>query len=93
MRLNDPGRNAVKCAEANVRAHPRQRRETLRVVGPIQSVRTEVGIAGTVIEMRRVENEQVETGGVARQNPRRAAEQIIVDMRGLSVASLANTAG
>ncbi len=88
MRVNDLGPERVDRAEADVRADPRKRREPLRIVGPVESVRPEIRIAGPVVEMRRVDREQVETGSVAGQDPRRAAEQIVVDMRRLRVGQL-----
>ena len=88
VRVNDLRPVVVDRAEADVRADPRKRREPAGVVGPVQSVGTKVGIARPVVEMRRVDGEQVEAGRVTGKDSRRAAEQIGVIVRRLSVGEL-----
>ena len=88
MRVNDLGPERIDRSEPDVRANPRKRREPLRIVGPVKPVGPEIRIAGPVVEMRRVDREQVEPGRVAGEDPRRSAEQIVVSMRRLRVGKL-----
>ena len=88
MRLNDLGPERVDRAKTDVRADPRERREPLRIIGPVKPVGPEVRIAGPVVEMGRVDREQVETCRLAAENPRRSAEQIVVGVRRLRVGEL-----
>ena len=88
MRVNDLRSERVDRAKPDVRADPRQRREPLCIVGPIKPVGPQIRIAGPVVEMGRIDREQVQTGRLARENPRRAAEQIVIGMRGLRVGEL-----
>jgi hypothetical protein len=59
MRVNDLRPERINSAKTNVRADPRQRREPLRVIGPVKAVGRQVRIAGPVEEMGRIDREQV----------------------------------
>src|ERR1700722_13902810 len=85
MQVNDLGSEGVDYAKANVRGDAGKRRETARIIRPIKPVGAEVGIAGPLVEMRRIDREQVETGRGAREDARRSAKQIIVGVRSLRV--------
>ena len=81
MRVNDLRSERVDHAEADVRADARERREPLRIIGPVKPIGAEVRIAGPVVEMRRIDCEQVETCRLAAEDPRRSTKQIVVGVR------------
>ena len=83
MRVNDLGPERIDRSEPDVRADPRKRREPLRIVGPVKPVGPKIRIAGPVVEMGRVDREQVETGRPAGEDSRGSAEQIVVGVRRL----------
>ena len=51
MRVNDLRPERVDRPKADVRADARERREPLRVIGPVNPVGAKVRIAGPVVEM------------------------------------------
>ena len=65
--MNDFGDETLDRAAADVGADARQRGEALGVVGPVEAVGAEIGIARPVVEMRRFEHEEVEPGRAARR--------------------------
>ena len=74
--VDDLGFESTDRTETDVRPDPRERRKSAGVVGPVATVGAQVRIARTVIEMRRVDCENVETLGTAGQQSRRASEQV-----------------
>ena len=88
MRMDDLRLEPVDCAAADVGGDACKRGKAARVVRPIQPVWTKVGVSWPVIEMRRVDCEQGETGRLAGEDARRPAEQIVVFARRLSVGEL-----
>ena len=88
MRVNDLRPERVDRPKADVRADARERREPLRIIGPVKPVGSQVRIARPVVEMRRVDRKQVQTCRLAGENPRWPAEQIVIGVRGLRVDEL-----
>ena len=86
--VDDLGLESADRTESDVRADPRERRKSAGIVRPVAPVGAQVRIAGTVVEMRRVDCENVETLGTAGQQSRRAPEQIGVFARHRDVAEL-----
>ena len=77
MRMEDGGRERRNGAAADVGRGEGQRGEAPPVVRPVLAVGAEIGIAGAVEEVRRVEDDEVETGRLARDERRGAAEEIV----------------
>src|SRR6516165_7592177 len=88
MRMNNLRLESLDRATSDVGAYARERGKAQGVVWPINPVRAKIWVAGTVVEMRRVEREQVETRSVSRKHARRAAEQVRVFARDGGVAKL-----
>ena len=86
--VNDLRPEGVDRAEPDVGADPSERREPARIVGPVEPVRAEIGVARPVEEMRRVDREQVESGRLAGEDARRPAEEIGIVVRRRSVGEL-----
>jgi hypothetical protein len=93
MGVNDLRPEGVDRAEPDVGADASQRREPARIVGPVEPVRAEVGIAGPVEEMGGVDREQAEFRGLAGDDARRAAEEIGILMRRRSACELGHDRG
>ena len=93
MGVHDIGRKARRRALADIRADPRQRRKTQRVVGPIETVRTQIRIARPREKMRRVEHEQLESARRGGQQRRRPAEQPIIAADGLAAVEFGEQRG
>src|ERR1700751_2526359 len=85
MRVDHLRPERVDRSKTDIRAYARKRRKAASVVGPVESVRGKVRIAGPVIEVRRVYCEQVEVGRLAGEDARGSSEQVCVSVRGLSV--------
>ena len=81
MGVNDLRPEGVDGAEPDIGADPSERREPARIIGPVEPVRAEVGIARPVEEMGGVDREQIEFRGLAGDDARRAAEEIGILMR------------
>ena len=74
--VDDLGHEGGDRAEPDLRANPRERGEAAGVVRPVKSVGAQVGVAGAVVEMRRVDRKQIETLCLAGKHARGSAEQI-----------------
>ena len=88
MRVNDLRPERVDHPKADVRADTRERRKPLRIVGPVEPIGPKVWVARPVVEMGRIDREQVQTGRLAGEDPRGSTEQIVISMRGLRVDEL-----
>ena len=78
MQVQDIGLIAGNDAARHFGCRPGQCRETLGIVRPVLAVRPEIGIARPVIEMRRIDGDEIESAGLARDQaapapPKRSA--------------------
>jgi hypothetical protein len=80
VRVNDLRPERVDRPKADVRADAPERREPLRIIGPVNPVGPKVRIARPVIEMGRVDREKVEIGHLAGEDSRRSPEQVVISM-------------
>src|SRR5262249_57957786 len=69
-------------ASTEVRGYIAERGEATGVVRPILTVRAEIGIARTIVEMGCIQDEEVEALRPSGQQCCRAAKQALVAMRG-----------
>jgi hypothetical protein len=74
MRMNDLRPERINRAKTDVRGGARKRCKPLRIIGPVKPVGAQVRIAGSVVEMRRVDRKQVKAGRVAGEDPRGSPE-------------------
>ena len=77
MRVHHVRPISVDLTLCEQRRDARQRGEAERIVGPIPTIGPAIRIAIARIEMRRVDDEQVEPCRLRRHDARRAAEQIV----------------
>ena len=73
--VHEVGDELVDDAAGDVGRGAAERAEAAPVVGVVEAVRAEVGAAGAVVELRRVEHEEREAVGLGGDQPRRRAEQ------------------
>ena len=78
VRMQHGGRERRHGAAADIGGRAAQRGEAAPVVGPVLPVRAEIGIAGAVEEVGRVEDDEVETGRLPGDERRGAAEVVVI---------------
>ena len=77
MRVENVGREGGNLACANSRRHQAERAKAQRVVGPILAVRSVIRPAGPPVEMRRINDDELDALRLPQDQTRRSAEQIV----------------
>ncbi len=86
VRVHDVGHEVRDATAPNFGRGGAERRETQRVVGPFTPVCADVGIARTRVEVRRIEDEEIEVRDIRSKKPRGRAVHGGKRMHGLGVA-------
>ena len=71
--VDQVGPPVADAAEADVGGDPREQAVAAVIVRPVAAVRAEIGVAGAGVEVRRIQDQEVEAGGAAGQEPHRPA--------------------
>ena len=81
--MDDIGDEGLDRARPDIGGGAAERGEALPVVRPVSAVRRDIGVAGAVEELRRIEDDEIEAAGGTCEQPGLGAEQVFVALEHL----------